>query len=185
VHPLAHSYGDHPITRVLNANRMTFFLQTRPVEAARKPRPEDRLRAIVYSSPQAWLSTDLEAIARGQVPRDRDTATTGRFALVSTGAYPRGEPGEREGRIVAFGDSGLASNAYLRALYNLDLVMNAVAWVAQRPESTLTRRPNMLTEIQHPLTPQQTLAMFYGAGLLLPELLLIAAGLAWIRRRTG
>ena len=185
VHPLAHSYGDHPITRVLNANRMTFFLQTRPVEAARKPRPEDRLRAIVYSSPRAWLSTDLEAIARGQVPRDRDTATTGRFALVSTGAYPRGERGEREGRIVAFGDSGLASNGYLRALYNLDLVMNAVAWVAQRPESTLTRRPNMLTEIQHPLTPQQTLVMFYGAGLLLPELLLIAAGLAWIRRRTG
>jgi hypothetical protein len=182
VHPLAHSYGDHPITRLLDANRMTFFLQARPVEATRKPRPEDRLKAIVYSSPRAWLSTDLEGIARGRVPRDRDAAVPGRFALVSAGAFPRAE---REARIVAFGDSGLASNGYLRALYNLDLVMNAVAWVAQRPDSALTRRPNMLTEIQSPLTPQQTLTMFYGAGLLLPELLLIAAGLAWIRRRTG
>ena len=72
---------------------------------------------------------------------------------------------------------------FRRMIFNL--VMNAVAWVAQRPDATLTRRPNMLTEIQSPLTPQQTLTMFYGAGLLLPELLLIAAGLAWIRRRTG
>jgi hypothetical protein len=27
--------------------------------------------------------------------------------------------------------------------------------------------------------------MFYGVGLLLPELLLVAAGLAWLRRRSG
>lgn len=180
VNPLAYAYADHPITAPLDANRMTFFAQARPVEAVRKPQPQDRLVELVFSSPRAWLSRQVKAIARGAVPDDRDGQPPDRFPLVSAGRYPR-RAGET--RMVVFGDSDLASNAYLRALYNLDLVMNAVAWVAQRPDEALTRRPNVLTVVQDPLTPQQTLTMFYGVGLLLPELLLIAAALSWVRRR--
>lgn len=182
VHPLAYSYAEHPITNPLGANRMTFFLRARPVEAARKPEPQDKLRSIVFTSPRAWLSQDLATIARGLPPRDGDAQQTGRFALVSTGLYPRAQG---EARIAAFGDAGIASNGYLRTLYNLDLVMNSVHWVARRQAGAPTRRPNVLTEIQQPLTPQQTLAMFYGVGLLLPQVLLIAAALTWARRRSA
>ncbi len=183
VNPLAFAYTDHPITKPLDANRMTFFLRTRPVRAAAKPRPEDRLESIVFSSNRAWLSRDLAAIDRGLAPRDRGGQPDSRFPLVATGLYPRGE--DAEARIVVFGDSGLASNAYLRALYNLDLVMNSVGWVAEREDARLTRRPNALTNIQSPITPQETLTMFYGVGLLLPELFLIAGVLAWARRQRG
>ena len=36
-----------------------------------------------------------------------------------------------------------------------------------------------------PELPQQGLAMLYGVGLLLPELLLIAGAIAWLRRRAA
>jgi hypothetical protein len=186
VNPLAFAYTDHPITQPLDANRMTFFLRARPVRAATKPRPRDRLESIVYSSDRAWLSRDFAAIDRGQPPRDRDGQPDGRFPLVAVGRYPLGaDEAQGEARVAVFGDSGLASNAYLRTLYNLDLVMNAIGWVAERESARLTRRPNVLTNIQSPITPQETLTMFYGVGLLLPEIFLIAGVLAWARRQGG
>ena len=50
-------------------------------------------------------------------------------------------------------------------------------------EDAITLRPKVLTPNQDPLTPQQTLTMLYGIGLLVPELLLMAAAVAWLRRR--
>jgi hypothetical protein len=181
VNPLAHAYSDHPVVRELDANRMTFFPQVRPVEAVRKPRAEDRLSSVVYSSPRAWLSKEVEAVARGFAPRDRAGAAPRRYPLASVGRYPRGTG---ETRIAVFGDSDFASNRYLRSLYNLDLFMNAVHWVVKR-ESAITRRPKALTSVQRPLPPVESLAMLYGVGLLLPEVLLIAASVAWLRRRSA
>lgn len=180
VNPLAHAYDrDHPVTRELDANRMTFFPLVRPVEAARKPEPQDELHSLVYSSPQAWLSRDVRAVEHGFPPSDRDAAPSSRFPLVSVGRFPR-QGGEA--RIAVFGDADFASNRYLRTLYNLDLFMNAVHWVVHR-EAAITRRPKTLTPVQRPLTPIESLAMFYGLGLLLPELLLMAAAVTWLRRR--
>ena len=70
------------------------------------------------------------------------------------------------------------------SIYNLDLLLNAVAWVTEE-NTRIVLRPKGFPPDQFPLTPQETLRMFYGVGLLLPELLLIAAGLAWLRRRSG
>jgi len=182
VNPLLHSFSDHAITRVLGSNRMAFFVQARPVEASRKPRRKDDLESLVFSSPRAWLSRQIDAIARGGVPTDREGARPTRHPLVSVGRYPR-EGGEA--RVAAFGDSDFASNAYLRSLYNLDLLMNSVHWVADRTAAGITRRPNLLTVVQSPLTPRESLAMFYGAGLLLPEILLILAAVTWLRRRSA
>jgi hypothetical protein len=50
-------------------------------------------------------------------------------------------------------------------------------------EDAITLRPKRLTPNQDPLTPQQTLGMLYGIGLLVPELLLIGAAVTWLRRR--
>jgi len=182
VNPLLHAFSDHAITRVLGSNRMAFFVQTRPVEVQRKPRPDDDLSSLVFSSRRAWLSRQIQAIARGATPTDQNGARPTRYPLMSVGRYPR-EGGQA--RIAAFGDSDFASNAYLRSLYNLDLIMNSIHWVADRTDAGITQRPNLLTVVQRPLTPQESLAMFYGAGLLLPEALLILAGVTWLRRRSA
>jgi hypothetical protein len=181
VNPLLHAYADHAVTRELDANRMTFFVQARPAAAVRKPAPEDELTSIVFTSPRAWLSQDVERVARGLAPSDAGAAEPQRFAVAAAGRYAR-EGGES--RIAVFGDGDFASNRHLRTLYNLDLFLNAVHWVARR-EPDITRRAKLLTPVQRPLTVQESLSMFYGVGLLLPELLLVGAALAWARRRSA
>lgn len=177
---LVSDYADHPVTRGFEARHMSFFPGVRPVIPVRKPTPDDRLEPILFSSPEAWLSPEVDAARRGVAPQ-RDGATLERFVLAAAGRYPRPAG---EGRLVVFGDAEFASNRYARALYNLDLALNAVHWALER-EPRITRRPKVLTPYQTPLPPQTTLQMLYGVGLLVPELLLIVGGIVWLRRRSG
>ena len=177
---LVSAYADHPITRRLAARNMSFFPTVGALAAVRKPRPEDRLGAIVFSSPEAWRSEAVKAARRGVAPQ-RAGQPLERFGLAIAGSYPR-KGGEA--RVVAFGDSEFASNRWLRALYNLDLIMNSVHWATER-ESAITLRPKVLTPYQTPLPPQTTLQMLYGVGLLVPEALLIIGAVVWVRRRSS
>jgi hypothetical protein len=177
VNPIVYTYADHPIVRSLGPTRMTFFLRARPVFATRKPQPDDRLEAIAFSSRRSWLGAPL----RDGVPPRPPDAVEDYVPLLAVGRYPRDDA---EARIVVFGDASFATNQYLRALYNLDLVLNAVHWATDHGWR-LTVRPKGLAPDQFPLTPQQTLRMLYGVGLLLPELLLMAGGVVWLRRRSG
>ena len=89
--------------------------------------------------------------------------------------------GKRVSRVLLIGDSDFASNRYLRSLYNLDLFMNAVHWAVER-ENSITLRPKIGSTVQFPVPLQNSLRAFYGVGMLIPELLLIAGGLVWLRR---
>lgn len=177
--PIAFHYADHPITRGLDRNRVTFFQGARAF-ALRKPRPTDRLRGAVTTSAEAWLYDDPSVLSDRGAPQAPPGTRTNYHALVAAGEYPR--PDAPAARIVAFGDSDLASNRYLRALYNLDLVMNALHWATQR-EGAITLRPKAAATIQFPVPLQNSLSAFYGVGMLVPELLLIAGGWMWLRQR--
>lgn len=178
--PLVYVYETHPVTQGLDRNRMTFFCGVRSFEL-RKPEVDDSLRAVAQSSPRAWLSDDLSLLERrgGSVERDGQEQTYHPIAV--TGRY------ERDGvetRIFAVGDSDFASNRYLRALYNLDLVMNGVHWSAER-EAQVTIRPKIRDTVQFPLPVENSLQMLYGVGLLVPEALLLVGGVVWLRRRSA
>jgi hypothetical protein len=177
--PIAFHYADHPITRGLDRNRVTFFQGARAF-ALRKPRPQDRLRGAVTTSAEGWLYEDPSVLHGSEAPVAPPGTRTNYHALVAAGEYPRAD--RLPARIVAFGDSDLASNRYLRALYNLDLVMNALHWVTAR-ESAITLRPKAAATVQFPVPLQNSLTAFYGVGMLVPELLLIAGGCVWLRRR--
>jgi hypothetical protein len=181
VNPIASVFSQHPVTRGLGPRTLALFLQARPVLAARKPQPEDELRELVFSSPEAWLDTASDKLLRGARPVRPADVEPQRWPFVAAGRYPRDS---RETRIIVFGDASFADNDHLRALYNLDLLLNAIHWVGQR-EDAIAIRPKILTPNQDPFTPQQSLAMLYGVGLLLPELLLIAGAIAWLRRRAA
>jgi hypothetical protein len=178
--PLVHVYETHPVTAGLDRNRMTFFCGARPFRL-RKPRVEDELRAVAQSSPGAWLSDDFSVLSRrgGEVAHRGEPV--GYQPIAVTGRY------ERDGvetRIFAVGDSDFASNRYLRALYNLDLIVNGVHWTAER-EPQIQLRPKIRTTVQFPLPVADSLQMLYGVGLLVPEALLMAGGLVWLRRRAA
>ena len=176
--PLVYLYEKHPVTHGLDANRMTFFCGVRSFEL-RKPEVDDSLRAIVQSSPHAWLSDDVSLLEQRGGSLAPDGARPGYHPIAVTGRYRRDGV---ETRIFAVGDADFASNRYLRALYNLDLVMNGVHWTAER-EPQITIRPKIRDTLQFPLPVENSLQMLYGVGLLVPELLLIAGGVVWLRRR--
>lgn len=181
LNPILFTYAEHPVVRGLDSRRMLFLLRARPVLPTRKPAPQDDLAGVAFTSGRAWLTEQVRAAERGLLPAPPPDATRQHFPLAAAGRYPRDGV---EARIVVFGDSDFASNRYLRALYNLDVVLNAVHWATQREEQ-ITLRPKTLTPHQFPLTPQDSLRMFYGVGLVIPEGCLIAAALIWLRRRSA
>jgi hypothetical protein len=180
--PLAFDYADHPATRGLDARKLTFFPRARSF-ALRKPEPEDRVGGLVFSSERSWLAPDAGPAGRSAAPLPPAGVSPQRHALVAAGSYRRGA---EETRIVAFGDKELASNHYLRTLYNLDLVLNAVHWALERePAITLRPKASVSGALQLPLPIQNTFTMFQGVGLLLPELLLLAGVWSWARARSA
>ncbi len=176
--PIVFNYASHPVTRGLERNRNTVFRRSRSF-VLRKPKPNDDLKAVAFTSPYAWLHPGPLPGGVRQMPPQPDDAAPGYQPLVVTGRYPK-EDGES--RIVAFGDSEVASNRYLRALFNLDLVMNAVHWALER-EDRITLRPKSAGLIQFPVPIANSMKAFYGVGLLVPEVLLLAGGLVWLRAR--
>jgi hypothetical protein len=179
--PVAHNYWDHPITAGLDRNRMTYFPRARAFRL-HVVEKGDELSRVVDSSPHAWLEPDLSVLDRSAGTLDGRDATPDYQPLVVSGEFQRA--GGRT-RIVAFGDADLASNANLRTLYNLDLVMNAVHWAAEN-EPAITLRPKAsLTPVQFPIPLTKTLETLQGVGLLVPELLLLVGGLVWVRRRSA
>ena len=181
VSPLAFSYVEHPVTRGLDKGRMTFFHRARAF-VPRKPEPEDQVRGVVLASGRSWLAPD-PARVDGAAPVRPPDAVEDYHPLVAVGRYLRNGA---ETRIVAFGDVDLASNQYLRTLYNLDLVLNSALWAAER-EPDITIRPKAVVSgrLQLPLPLQNTLTMFQSVGLLLPQLLLVAGIVMWARARSA
>lgn len=180
--PLVHNFAPHPLTRELGPNRMTFFKGTRAFQLT-KPEIGDDLTGVALASRRAWLHPDPGVLEASAVPTPPPDARRDYWPVVATGRYEReaGRP-----RIVAFGDADLASNRYLRTLYNLDLVLNAVHWVAERePAITLRPKAGVTGRMQFPIPLQNTLTMFQSLGLLLPELLLVAGALVWLRGRSA
>ena len=181
--PLVYAYAtSHPIARVLDDTRMTFFRGARSFRL-RKPEIDDRLVAVALASVRSWLEPDLSVLGRSTPPERPPDESGDYHALVVAGSYQRGG---HETLIVAIGDADLATNHDLRALYNLDLVVNAVHWATAR-EPAITLRPKVAVSgrMQFPIPLQNTFTRFQSLGLLLPELLLIIAAFVWARTRTA
>ena len=181
--PLVYTYAtSHPVARGLDPTRMTFFRGARTFRL-RKAELEDRLEPVALASPSSWVDPELGVLARRTPPERPPEQTPDYHPLVVAGRYERGG---HEVRIVVFGNSSLASNHDLRALYNLDLVVNAVHWAAAR-EPAITLRPKVAVSgrMQFPIPIQNTFTRFQSLGLLLPELLLIAGALVWVRTRSA
>lgn len=182
--PIASAYASHPVTKGLEANRMTFFRGARSF-ALRKARPDDRLRAVVLTSGMAWIDAsdaeDAEASPPPFPPLPPADVRADYQPLVVAAELERNG---RQARLVVFGDADVASNRYLRALYNLDLVLNAIHWVTEH-ETAIAIRPKTGGRglVQFPLPLQTSLQSLYGVGLLVPELLLITGALVWLYQR--
>ena len=70
--------------------------------------------------------------------------------------------------------------------YNLDLIMNTMAWLSEDVEALGLRAKTPLAQgAQEPVVIGDGLQAFLGVGLLVPELLLLVAAGLWYRQRSG
>ena len=186
---LVHLFAPYnPVTRTLSRRTMLLMPTTRPVALARKPQPDDRLERVAFASDRAWIDRDLVAALAGRGLTNPVDAGEGEPAVAATGSYPRGaldpatETAAEEARIVVIGDRDFASNRLLDSLYNRDLLLNAVRWLAS-DEARIALTDKAWTPNQDPLTLQQTVAYFYFLAFALPEALLLLGIYAWWRQR--
>ncbi|NQZ96155.1 MAG: DUF4350 domain-containing protein [Myxococcales bacterium] len=175
---VAANYEAHPVTQGLGKNRMTFFPGARPFHLS-KPQGSDKLVRVVLASHRAWVLEDPALLDAPEPPEPGPNVRRNYQTIAAAGRYVREA---REIRIVAFGDAEFASNRHLRTLYNLDLALNAVHWATER-EPAITLRPKIRSIVQFPLPIESTLSALYGIGLLVPEVLLLAGGIVWLRGR--
>ncbi len=182
LNPIAWNYGEHPVTRGLDAGRMTFFRHSRSF-SLRKVERRDRLETLVYASGDSWLLEPPDPSLLGPSLRPPPGVRTAYHPLVVSAEFERGGA---KGRIVALGNADIAANRYLRALYNLDLVLNAVHWTTSRePAITLRPKSGGRQLVQFPVPLQTSLQALYGAGLLVPELTLLIGAFMWLRQRSA
>lgn len=171
----------HPVTRKMSRRTLLLMPTARAVIPARKPEPQDRLTGLVFSSPGSWLESDVSGAYQGrELRRDADEIGGREIPIAAAGRYPRTGG---EARLVVLGDRDFASNRLVSSLYNRDLFMNAVLWLAE-DEARIAIRPKLWTRDQDPLTLQQTVAYFYFMAFALPEILLLLGIRAWYQQKT-
>jgi ABC-type uncharacterized transport system involved in gliding motility auxiliary subunit len=180
--PLVTEYGDHPITRDFGNGR-SFYPLVRPINVEEVPGVT--ATAIIESNPQSRAET----ITAGELQYDPAAAADGPYTLGVALSRPMadgqlnadGEPAEA--RLVVIGNSTFATDGLFAQQLNGDVFLNAVNWLGQQDDATLSIRPKDVTNRRIAMTVQQQVGLGLFAVLVLPLVGFALAVVMWIRRR--
>jgi len=177
--PLVDQFSFHQITKDLTG-LTTIFPVARSVTLVEPPPEEWAAQTLASSSESSWAETGY---------RERDVRQDPEEAAGPLGLLAVVEPlaaGTGRGRIVVVGSAALVEDQLLNSvrgnLGNVDLFMNAVAWLAEE-ESLISIRPKMLQAREVYLTPPQARGIIYSNILFVPLLVLAACAIIWWQRR--
>jgi hypothetical protein len=178
--PVVDRYTFHQITKDLTG-LSAMFPTVRSLEMLDPPPVWWRVEVLAESSPDSWAETEYRA---AQVGRD----SADRWGPIPLMVAVEGWDAEVDrARIVILGDSDFASNEVLGSFMaivpaNVDLLMNAVGWLAEE-EELISIRPRQFEERVVLLTAPQARAIIYSNIIFLPLGVLLAGGIVWWRRR--
>lgn len=189
--PLATGYApDHPITREIR--QPTLFPMVRSVQGA-----PAAYEAIVYTGPNSWAERDLDGWTRSGRAEYDDRDLNGPVPIAIAGTPPVGGfadadaatqaattagDGDDEPRLVVFGDSDFASNEYIEAQWNRDLLLNTVNWLVGDLEQ-ISIRPRLSRASRFELDAEQFRSIVYLSLFVLPEGIAVVGVFAWWLRR--
>ncbi len=203
--PIVSQYaGYHPVTQDFEV--ASFFPVARSVSVAEDVPPHVKNTELAKTGQSSWAETDLAMLKKGKASFDKETDTMGPVpvAVVSTingetdeqeasGAEESGrdkaqesddkKAGLRPARIVVFGDSDFAGNAYLDLSGNRDLFMNALSWLAEE-EDLIAIRPKEKESQPVVLSHSQGRVVFWTCVVLLPGMVLVS-GMIVLRMRSS
>ncbi|MFN8644492.1 MAG: GldG family protein [Candidatus Binatia bacterium] len=146
--------------------------------------------AIAATSPDSWAMVGAKTPPDGEPRFDRDKDQPGPLSVGALATFAPAAPDGAPGLLMAFGDSDFAANFYLDLLGNRDLILSAVAVLAEDPALVAVRRKSQPAGTLSPisLTAAESRAVFWGGVVAMPALALLiggAVGLRRLRRRGG
>jgi ABC-type uncharacterized transport system involved in gliding motility auxiliary subunit len=186
--PLVTDYGDHPITRGFGTGR-SFFPLVRPInlETIAGVTAEPILRSNPQSRAEALSSQGELQFNQDAVPNGPYTLGAALSRSAGNGTPPsvdkEDQPTGPQARLVVIGNATFATDGLFEQQLNGDVFLNAVSWLSQKDNSTLSIRPRQATNRRIVMTVQQQIGLGVFALLVLPLVGLIIALLLWLKRR--
>lgn len=176
---IALNYGSHPITNQMG-NLASAFPGSLSLSAQAPEGVGVTDTPLVMTGQNSWGETDLQSVqADGQGPEfDENTDLAGPLTVAVAAANT-----QEESRVVVYGDSDFASNAYYTQLGNGDLFLNSVDWLAHQEELIQLTPKQQTQRIVTPPTVQATGLIFLLTVILLPGGVIGAGVTVWWRRR--
>lgn len=189
---VAATYPMHAITERFAT--LTIYPLARTIEPiaggtnGRVPQP------IVETSGGSWAESNLASLTTGVQMEEGSGDKPGPLSLgVAVSAASESAPADAaasagaeapkpETRLVVFGDSDFATNAYAGVPGNPNFFANAVNWLAQQ-ENLIAIRPKEADDRRVTMTPRQQTFAFLTSVLILPGLVFAAGVYTWWRRR--
>ena len=186
--PIVNTYEKHPITE--NFRLASFFPQARAL-VMEKDKPQGvEVQVLASTGESAYAETNIADVIKGKTQFDSETDITGPITVAAV-ATKEGSPrpaGQgpsnpaRYGRIVVFGDSDFASNAYLGLSGNKDLIMNTIGWLAEEEDLIAVRAKNPVSQ-PVVLNVKQGRVVFWLPVIGLPAIVFVIGVLVVINRR--
>jgi len=188
------SYGDHPVTRALEAlERPTVFWVARPV----RPVDPERATTLFSTSDQSFAETNIAALVETHEPVRDDDDLSGPISLaVATRVEPDG-PREAEGddaqagddarggRVVVVGDAEFLRGDALSTLQvaNLELASAIVGWLSSR-EALISIPPRRGQAAPIQLSQDDAMNLGFRVVVLMPLAMMFLGFAVWWNRRS-
>jgi hypothetical protein len=160
------------------------FSRARSVQVAPRPREGIRGTEFLFASRDSFATNDPDVLrtGRGHFVPDRDRR--GPVAVGAEVTFPLPGKGEREGRLIVYGNAEFATNFFIDFLGNKDLFLNTVAWLTHAEGGVTHRTPTQRPGInQFFVSDGQGRRIFWLAAVLQPAAFaVVALGMALWRR---
>ncbi len=171
-------YGSHAITDSLNSQNLVCFFPTASSLTISSGNSEVEATALVKTVDRSWGETDFAALQSKQVSYQAGKDIPGPLTVAAAADNPNGK-----GKVVVFGDSDFASDAYFDQYGNSDMFINSVDWAAgQQAMISLTTKP-AITRQMKPLTNVTVLLLAFAFVILIPGAILAAGITSWVMKR--
>jgi ABC-type uncharacterized transport system involved in gliding motility auxiliary subunit len=193
---VAATYPLHAITEQFAT--LTIYPVARTVEPVSGGTNGRTPTTIVETSRASWAESNFASLSTGVAMDAEGGDKAGPLSVAIAVSAPAGEEGAKpppdpaatpstnepkpETRVVVFGDSDFATNAYAGVPGNPNLFANAVNWLAQQ-ENLIAIRPKPAEDRRVSMTPRQQTMAFLTSILFIPALVFAAGVFTWWRRR--
>lgn len=174
---IGNQYGNHAITQNMSTE-VTGFQGARSVTADSTVGADYTKTQLVLTVDQSWGETDMASIQDNSVKYDKGTDMTGPISLAVVA-----EDSSTNARLVTFGDSDFATNAYYPFYGNSKLIVNSIDWSAKQ-ENIINLSPK--NTVQRTLVQPKAYTMsliLLGSMVVLPGIILAAGVGSWLSRR--